>query len=296
MKVFITGGSGLLGQYLNVFLSEKFGILAQYHKNEGNCRYFSSIKLDLTNDNELRKVRHHFKPDVIVHTACYSRPEICAGISEKEVLKLNAVASGRLAEYADNCGAKIIYTSTDLVYDGNSGGMLKEDGILNPLTLYASSKLEGENAVRSATDNYIILRTSLLIGFGLNHSRNNFHLTYEKLRAGENVNLFKDQFRTPLSLLTASRIIAHLCGSEISGQTVNFGGKEKVSRLQIGEILCDEAGFDKSLISPLSCIGAGIFPQVPDVSMNTDKLESITGIRKSLRDDIKEILDYRNNQ
>ena len=94
-----------------------------------------------------------------------------------------------------------------MVYAGYRGSMLKEDAKLIPVSLYAETKLMGEIKIQQTFDNYIILRTALLFGFGINHSKNHFHQMYMDLQQGKPVKLFTDQYRTPLSLIEAARII-----------------------------------------------------------------------------------------
>ena len=65
---------------------------------------------------------------------------------------------------------------------------------------------------------------------------------YEELKNNRLVKLFADQFRTPISLNDASRIIAHLTEMDLKGETINLGGLERVSRYELGEILCALAG------------------------------------------------------
>jgi dTDP-4-dehydrorhamnose reductase len=286
MRILITGGSGLLGQYLNIVLSQKNEILTLYNSNKGNCGRFNSLKCNLRYAGKVSGIFARFHPDAVVHTACYSRPEICAKLPKEEVYAVNVLATENIARLCNENNTRLIYTSTDLVYKSSETGMVTEKSELNPLTLYAQTKLEGEDAVRKYSDNYIILRTALLIGFGLEHSRNNFHLTYENLQKGKEVRLFKDQFRTPLSLPEASDFIGKLITSEAKNEIINFGGAERVSRFEIGKAICDECGFDNSLIKEISCCDVAGVPQVPDVSMNTGKLQSLGLIQKSLRENI----------
>ncbi len=297
MKIFITGGSGLLGQYLNRCLSGENEILTQRFANTelfgGNSLNYNNIKLDIRDSRLLEKTIKEFKPEAVVHTACYSRPEICAELDEKEVRRLNVEVTGNIARICFNKGIKLIYTSTDLVYDGNKGIMLNEQAEINPVTLYALTKLEGELAISEETDNYIILRTALMIGFGLLHAKNNFHSMFENFSKGLKSKLFYDQYRTPLGLPAAARIINGLCKMKIKGEVLNFGGSERVSRLQIGEVLCEVAGFDKSLIEKISINDIIGLPQVPDVSMDTTKLRSLGFEQKNVRETIIEILKNR---
>jgi dTDP-4-dehydrorhamnose reductase len=286
MRILITGGSGLLGQYLNIKLSEKDEILTLYNSNKGNCGRYNSLKCNLRYPGKLSDIFTRFRPDAVVHTACYSRPEICAKLPEEEVYALNVQATESISRLCNENNTRLIYTSTDLVYKSSETGMLTEDSELNPLTLYAQTKLEGESAVRKYSDNHIILRTALLIGFGLEHSRNNFHLTFENLKNGKEVRLFKDQFRTPLSLTEAADFIGKLITSEEKNETINFGGAERVSRYEIGKLMCEECGFDSNLIKEISCRDVAGVPQVPDVSMNTRKLQSLGLVQNSLRENI----------
>jgi dTDP-4-dehydrorhamnose reductase len=74
MKIFITGGSGLLGQYLNIELSKHHQILTQYNSNIGNCDKFENVKLDLANTVGLEDIFRDFNPGVVIHTAAISDP------------------------------------------------------------------------------------------------------------------------------------------------------------------------------------------------------------------------------
>lgn len=290
MKILLTGGSGLLGQYLNIRLSAEHELLTLYNENPGNCHKFDSIKVDITDKGRLSLLFGNFRPDAVVHTACYSRPEICAGLPRSEVYKLNVDATENIARLCSDFGSKMIFTSTDLVYADSVSGMTDENGALNPLTLYAESKLMGEIAVQRNSDNYLILRTALLIGFGLNHSRNNFHITYENLKAGKEVRMFHDQYRTPLSIGQAADMISKLCRMTVKNEVINFGGRDRVSRLQIGEMICEYGGFDRKLLIPDSCKSFGGLTQVPDVSMNTDKLKGYGLAQESIQDEAASII------
>ena len=246
-KILITGGSGLFGQYLNIELSKENEILTLFDNNAGNCRDFNSLKIDITDRESLGKIINIFKPDTIVHTASVSNPQRAASMEPREVYKINVEATKNIAELCNQHKAKLIYTSTDLVYAGYRGSMLNENAKIIPISLYAETKLMGEIKIREIFDNYIILRMALLYGVVLNQSKNHFHQMYNDLKEGKVVKLFYDQFRTPLSLLEAARILNEVCELTIEGEIINFAGKERVSRLELGEILCEVAGFNKNL-------------------------------------------------
>jgi len=192
-----------------------------------------------------------------------------------EVKKINVDASRAIAEACEEVKARMIFTSTDLVYDGNSGGMLTESGKINPLSSYAVSKMEAEEEIKSVTENYVILRTALLFGIGLNGSVNNFHILLENLRNRKLSNLFVDQLRTPLSLQNASRIISQIVDSGLKNLTLNFAGPERVSRYELGAMLCEAGGFDETLLNKIYLKDMSTVKPVYDVSLNTTLLRKL---------------------
>lgn len=290
MKILITGGSGLLGQYLNLILSAKHNILTLYHFNAGNCMNYNSKKIDLLENNSLQNSFDQFYPDVVIHTAAISHPILPEGISSKDVYNLNVNGTKHIAELCEKFKTKLIYTSTDLVYAGYRGSMLKEDAKLIPVSLSAETKLMGELKIKEVFDDYIILRTALLFGFGLNHSKNHFHQMFMELKQRKQVKLFTDQFRTPLSLIEAARIMSELVSVDIKSEVINFGGIERVSRYELGERLCEIANLDKKLLRKIKMDDVPGLPKVEDVSMNTDKLQSLGLKQKSLDEMIEEII------
>lgn len=290
MKILITGGSGLLGQYLNVKLSKDNEILSLYNKNPGNCKNYPSEEIDLSKKERLDEIFIAFAPDVVIHTAAISRPELCDELPHEYVTEININATEHLAELCNRFNSKLIFTSTDLVYDGDSGGMMSEEDLINPVSFYAETKIKSEEIIKNTFDNFVILRTSLLFGMGKNHSVNNFHNMILNFRSNKKVKLFYDQFRTPLSLNDASEIIYHLTNSDIRDTTINFGGMERVSRTELGEIVCRAGGFDTSLIERTSMYDIPDLHKVADVSMNTDKLNSLVIKRNSLEESVVKIL------
>ena len=131
----------------------------------------------------------------------------------------------------------------------------------------------------------------MLYGFGLNHSQCHFHFIYNELKNNRPVKLFTDQFRTPISLNDASSIIADLAETDITGEIVNLGGAERVSRYELGEMLCSIAGFDKNLIQKITMDEIPNYPKVVDVSLNIDKLRSLRITLRSIEESIKDILN-----
>lgn len=291
MRILITGGSGLLGQYLNMELYKKNEVLTLFNSNTGNCKNFNSIKVDITNHTQLQNVFDDYKPEIVIHTAAFSHQIIPKQILSKDVYEINVNATKNIAELCDKHKTKLIYTSTDLVYAGYRGSKLKEDAKLIPASLYAETKLMGEIKIQQTFDNYLILRTALLFGFGLTHSKNHFHQMYYDLKSGKQVKLFTDQYRTPLSLLEAVRMINELLYIDIKSEIINFGGPERISRYEFGKRLCEISNIDENLLVKIKMDDVPSLPKVEDVSINTEKLQSLGIKQKSIDEMILEIVN-----
>lgn len=289
-KILITGGSGFLGQYLNIELNKNYEILSLYNFNIGNCNNFNSQKVDLTDYQTLDKIFSEYLPDIVIHSAAVSNVQKADELPQRKVFEINVKVTDEIAKLCDKYNAKLIYISTDLVYAGYRGSFLKEDAKLIPASIYAETKLMGEVKIQNVFDNFIILRMALLYGFGLNHTKNHFQEIYYKLKNGKTVDLFLDQFRTPLSVIDSARMLSEICSLNLKNEIINFGGKERVSRVELGEILCNIANLDKNLINKIYMKEIPDLPIVEDVSMNIDKLTSLGIQPKTIEESIKEIL------
>lgn len=290
MNIFITGGSGLLGQYLNISLAKKHKIVTQFHSNEGNCAQYNFVRGNITDKKFMRDVFKLFQPEIVIHTAAITNPILTGQNTLEDYELVNVSATERIAQLCDEFNSKLIYTSTDLVYSGNEGSMLKEDAPLCPVSIYAETKLEGEEKIKNTFDNYLILRTALQFGFGLNHSNSFFDKMFDNLSQNIPVNLFTDQYRTPLSLNEAARMISEIVELNIKSETINFAGIDCLSRFEMGLLLCEAAGFNKSLLNKISMKEILNYPQVKDVSLNTDKLQSLGIEAKSIEESLMQTI------
>lgn len=295
MKILITGGSGLLGQYLNKSLSKKNEILSLYNLHSGNCIDYNSVRGNIIDEKFICGIFESFKPQIVIHTAAITNPILTEQHKSADYERVNVYATEIIARLCDKFNSKLIYTSTDLVYSGDEGSMLKEDSQLHPISVYAESKLKGEEKIKKTFDNYLILRTALLFGFGLNHSKSFFDKMFDNLSQNIPINLFTDQFRTPLSLIEAARMISEIVELHIKSETINFAGLNRINRFELGELLCEACGFNKNLLNKISMNEILDYPQVKDVSLNIDKLQSFGIKAKSIEESLMEIISKRLN-
>ncbi|MCD8338780.1 MAG: dTDP-4-dehydrorhamnose reductase [Burkholderiales bacterium] len=152
-KVLITGAKGMLGRTLMKVLSEDF-VLIPTDKEE--C--------DITNKDKVREVIKKVRPDIILHCAAMTQVDDCESKEDLAEL-LNAKGTENVALAANEFGARLIYISTDYVFDGKKEGPYKEtDQAGGAQTVYGKTKWEGEEAVKKICDDYVIARISWLYG------------------------------------------------------------------------------------------------------------------------------------
>ncbi len=158
MKTIITGASGLLGREVFRLFTE------QFPETVGTC--FSRTdgvlhKIDLTNSQAVYDFVKSTKPDVIVHCAAERKPDVCSDKPE-QAEELNVSATRKLAELSDEFGFKLIYISTDYVFDGSDAPYSVDDQP-NPINFYGKTKLAGEKEVLKARQG-VVLRVPILYG------------------------------------------------------------------------------------------------------------------------------------
>jgi len=159
--VMITGASGLLGRALmSKFVNSeswKKVIGTAFSRSVGNL-----VHVDLTNLDQIEAMIRDHKPDILIHAAAQRFPDKMQKDPEKS-RKLNVDASKFLAEALKDIGSKMIYISTDYVFDGKNPPY-KHDSLPNPLNDYGISKLDGEKVVLEQNNKNIVLRIPILYG------------------------------------------------------------------------------------------------------------------------------------
>jgi dTDP-4-dehydrorhamnose reductase len=291
LTALVTGGAGLLGQYLNRALAERFHVVSWYHAHPRDAADYDGEPVDFNEESSIEEAFERATPDVVVHTAAISSVGAAETQPRRYVYDVNVRATERLALLCELNGARMIYTSTDLVYAGDRGSFLDESSKISSLSIYAETKYMGEEKIRRTVEDRLVLRLALLYGFGLGETTCHFETMYHALREGERPKLFTDQWRTPLALHDAARMIAELAANpEATGKTINLGGKERLSRYELGERLCDLADLNAELLEPTRMSDVPDLPQVADVSMSIEALRSLGVEPKSVEESIRDIL------
>jgi dTDP-4-dehydrorhamnose reductase len=202
-KVLVTGGHGQLGTELTLMLQEKgFETFGLGHQD-----------LDITDLDHVRKIFNELKPDVVCHTAAYTAVDK-AETDRDGAFLVNAIGTRNIAIAAEEIGAKLVYVSTDYVFNGEKEGAYSEFDFPSPLGVYGQSKYAGEEFVHDFHSKFFITRTSWVYGqYG-----GNFVKTMLKLaETHDQLNVVNDQRGCPTYTRDLAEKIIELF------QTDNYG-------------------------------------------------------------------------
>jgi len=200
MKILISGSNGLLGQKLVKQLSKnniEYLATSKGDNRNPDCPSKNYEAIDITDKNQVLRVVRDFEPDFIIHTAAITNVDYCE-LNEQECHEVNVIGTQNVFDSAKSTGAHFQMLSTDFVFDGKNGDY-KETDLPNPLSIYAASKVNGEQIlINSDYKNWSIVRTIIVYGEGSNLSRSNIVLwARDALKKGSPLNIIDDQFRSP---------------------------------------------------------------------------------------------------
>lgn len=287
-SVLVTGASGSLGHAVADRLADTWTVLAGWHGVRPGLENCREVVLDLSSPGEVKEVIERMKPDAVVHCAAWTDPELCKKDPEG-TLRVNAEGTREIAEAVRRIKGRLVYISTDLVFDG-SRSLFTEEDEPNPLNEYARSKYLGEIAVRESIGNYLILRISVMYGFGSGRKGTFSDWLIGNLERGSSVRLFQDQYRTSFYLPDGGRLIEKLLNTDFTG-LFHAGGDERLSRYEFGLAVARRFGLPEDLIVPSKMADLPDYARRPaDCSLATTKLKRVVGFSPTpLEEALKEM-------
>ncbi len=225
MKVFVTGVSGQLGRDVMLELKKR-NIPAVGSDRSGNGNgEFDVVALDITDRENVEKVLTEFSPDAIVHCAAWTNVDGAEDEKMKPVVKkVNVDGTKNLADVAKRLDAKMIYISTDYVFNGEGTTPWQpDDKNFAPQNYYGETKLGGELAVSETLEKYFIVRIAWVFG----KNGKNFVDTMLKVGASHpEVKVVNDQIGTPTYCPDLARLLVDMLETEKYGfyHATNSGG------------------------------------------------------------------------
>lgn len=320
-SVLILGGSGYLGRFLidHFARDPRYNVAYTYHSNplsipslsvyasehdsggESGSRWIKGYCVNLETGKGLQECLRDAKPCVICNCAAISQPVLCEKDPKKaRAINVPSVLINILLEMTvQERLPLVLHMSTDQVYDGMTRSNWVETDTCEPVNAYGRSKLESEEYIRNQYPNHVILRSSIIFGKELPrlwpktpNSRPLFtQFVDDVLRAEEPTSFFNDEYRNPIYVKDICKIMHHLASREMDKgndgslylqKTYNMGGPDRLSRVDMANLIADIRGYNKSCI--ISCSSADVqrpYVSPPDISMDSSKLTNELGIPRT---------------
>ncbi|MDZ7333313.1 MAG: SDR family oxidoreductase [candidate division KSB1 bacterium] len=276
-RLLITGATGFVGEHLLQCARAKYEVHGLYHQSHFVGDEIFAHQFDLANVNKIKPLLDEIAPDAIIHTAAIANPDQCERDPNRAVL-VNLKATEAIASWASQNGARLIFTSTDMVFDGTKGNYSETD-VPNPISHYSQTKAAAETAVIASQGSYVVARVALVYGIGISRTTSFFHQMVLKLTNAEKVTLFDDQFRSPILVENLAEALLELVEHPFIG-ILHLGGSERISRWELGWRACQALRLPVQYIEKKSMFAiafAAFRPQ--DVSLNVNLAKQILKVK-----------------
>jgi len=280
MPILITGGTGLLGKALLSTVPREVQPAATYYGEPPPNRDVTLpfCPLDIRDVDAVARLFDEFRPNVVIHTASIGSVDY-AEQHREEAWAVNVSGTRNVAEACRRHGAKLVFISSNAVFDGQHPPYAEED-VLCPLNYYGELKVAGEQVVQETLDDAAIVRPIVMYGWPNPGERGNL-VTYwlDRLGRGEQIRAVDDVWSKPLQVENC----AEVCWAIVAQDRVDVyhaAGADRVSLYEFALQVTQTFGFDADRIIP---VPSSHFPQMAirpkETSFVTDKMERVLGVR-----------------
>jgi dTDP-4-dehydrorhamnose reductase len=242
-RVLIIGASGQVGRALCAVFESGYDVVAASHRHvEGHDEH-----VDLADGPGVRQLMHRLRPEIVLLAGGMCNVDGCE-IETELCDQVNVVGTQVLAEEAWAVGARVVFFSTDHVFDGSRDRNREIDPVA-PVNVYSSSKVKAEHILRRVMPGrHLILRTSSVYGVDTHH-RNFVVRLVDRVSQRRSLEVPEDQWGSPTFTEDLARTARLLIERGEKG-TFHATGPDYVSRLAFALQICEEFGLDTAMIVP----------------------------------------------
>ncbi len=274
-KWLVTGAGGFFGANAGAFLNGRAESVGAFRGLPASSLFGTNVSIDLRSGTSIHEVVDAMRPDVVVHAAALASHEACE--SDPTLAQLvNVESTTHLARACADAGAKLVYLSTDAVFDGGRGNYTELDST-NPFSVYGETKLLGEQTALAVHDDVLIARTNFF-GWSPPGTRSILEFFVNALRSGKKVSGYTDFVVSSIYVQDLLSAIYNLVGSDRRG-VVHLGASNALSKYDFGVQVASQFGLDAGLISPVAAAAGGhATSRARDLSLDTSLVKSWLGL------------------
>jgi len=266
MKILIIGASGLVGSHLLQACQRRgWDVLGTYH----TFAQSGLIPLKLTDSDEVRSLIQKSQPDVVFLPAFRSHVDYCEQNPE-ETYQINVAGSLNVARAVGDMGAKLVFYSSDYVFNGNAGPYRETDEA-DPICIYGRQKLEVEQKIAELLDNYLILRITVVYGYEA-QAKNFVVRLITNLKNGQTMKVPQDQVGSPTLVDDIAEASCRLVEGGATG-IFHVAGSDLMNRYQFAMEVAKVFGLSTENIVPVMTSDLGqVAPRPLKAGMKCDRL------------------------
>lgn len=267
-KLLITGVSGLLGNNVAYYLKDQYDILGMYYRHPTQIKGISTEACDLSDTERLSRIVDKFDPNIIIHCASLTDIDACEK-DQTSAWQINVKCTQHIVEQIGKRNTKLIYISTDAVYDGEKGDFSEQDDI-KPKNYYGQTKLQGEIEVLKL-GNSLGFRTNIF-GWNVQNKKSLGEWILHSLENKKQIIGFKDAYFSSIYTFELARIINMAIKKDLKG-IYNCGSENSCSKYEFALKIADQFDLDSKYIEPASIKEFGFHAERGrNLSLNVRKL------------------------
>ena len=286
----ITGASGFLGWNLCHAAQDHWDVYGLSRRSRNQLQGIKYLNADLTLFSEIKQNLLEIRPEALIHTAAESGPNFCQ-LNPRASYRINVEAAVNLASFCADVGIPFVFISSDLVFDGLHPPYCEKDAV-SPISIYGEQKAEAERAILERYPGALVCRTALMFGDAGPEAAGFIQPLITGMKNGSRINLFTDEYRTPVSGVNAAQGIM-LALSKTNG-ILHLGGMERISRFDFGKLLQKVLGAHNANLFP--CTRQNITmpaPRPADVSLDSSRAMALGFNPGSLREELEKLACVR---
>jgi len=253
-RLAVTGASGFVGGHIVHQALPKWEVHALCRTEPAmEHERFHWKNLPIDNPQRWNDWFEALRPDAVIHCAAIANIDTCE-FDHALAESVNVHYTNTVAQAAKRVGAKVVFVSTDNVFD-SSEDLVSEEDAVNPANYYGGTKVKSEQLVLEKDGQSIAARVCLVMGHSMFKDGNSFMAKMvPQLKKGNTIQVPDTETRTPIDVITVAQALVELAGNTFSG-TIHLSGNDVVNRLELVRQIARKLGVDENLVEPFDPSG-----------------------------------------